>query len=165
MCICIFICTCICIRICICIQLLSAIPPPCPRTHRKAIARPSKNRPSWDTNPFKNRTKWRPKWFKIASKRPLGGVWGGLGAILAPRWPQEAKNLRKSISGVPSWEACWGPKSQKIAPKSDPEGDDFFIVFGIDFGSHFVPTWLQLGSQNPPKMEPSWDQNRCKLGY
>ena len=94
------------------IQKPAAPPPPGLRTHRKAIARPSKNRPSWDTNPFKNRTKWKPKWFKITPKRPLGGVWGGgLGAILAPRWPQEAKNLRKSISGAPSWEACWGQKS------------------------------------------------------
>ena len=39
-----------------------------------------------------------------------------------------------------------------------------FNCFGIAFWSHFVPTWLQLGSQNPPKMEPSWFQNRCKLG-
>ena len=104
---------------------------------------------------------------KMVQNRSQEASWrgrGGLGAILAPRWPQEAKNLRKSISGAPSWEACWGLKSQKIAPKSDPEGDDFFIVFGIDFWSHFVPTWLQLGSQNPPKMEPSWFQNRCKLG-
>ena len=161
---CIYAYTYIVIYVYMCIQLPEATPPPGLRMHRKAIARPSKNRPSWDTNPFKNRTKWKPKWFKIAPKRPLGGVWGGLGAILAPRWPQEAKNLRKSISGAPSWEACWGLKFQKIAPKSDPEGDDFFIVFGIDFWSHFVPTWLQLGSQNPPKMEPSWFQNRSKLG-
>ena len=100
----------------------------------------SKNHPSWDKKSFKNRTKWEENSFKIAPKRPLGGVWGGLEANLAPRWPQEAKNLRKSISGAPSWEACWDLKSQKIAPKRDPKSDDFLVVFGIGFWSHFGPT-------------------------
>ena len=64
-----------------------------------------------------------------ASWEVLRGSWGGLRGSLAPRWPQEPKKLRKSISGPPSWEACWDPKSSKIAPKSDPKGYHFLNLF------------------------------------
>ena len=123
------------IYICIDIQLPEATPPPGLRTHRKAIARPSKNRPSWATNPFKNPPKWWPKSPKIdqcglqisikinqksqknPSKSDPEGVLGGLGAILAPRWHQEPKGLRKAISRVPSWEPCWDQKSSRERSK------------------------------------------------
>ena len=95
-----------------------------------------------------------------ASWRGLGGSWGHLGSKMAPR----SKKPPKINFWAPLLGGMLGPKISKIVPKSDPEGDDFFIVLGIDFWSHFVPTWLQLGSQNPPKMEPSWFQNRCKFG-
>ena len=39
----------------------------------------------------------------------------------------------------------------------------FMINLKIDFWSDLVPTWLHLGPPNPPKMGPSWLQNRCKL--
>ena len=129
------------------IQLPEATPPPGLRMHRKAIARPSKNRPSWDTNPFKNRRKWKPKWFKIAPKRPLGGVWGGLGAILAPRWPQEAKNLRKSISGAPSWEAFWDQKFAFLSYLIIPAPHLSLLE------SHSIPN-----STNDPKSHPKCSQ-------
>ena len=145
-----------------------ATPPPGLRTHRKAIARPSKNRPSWAPNPFKNPSKWKPKSSKIAPRRPLGGVWGGLGAILAPRWPQggpkRPQDLEKSILGPPLGSQVGGQNRSKIHPEAIEKVIVFLITFGIDFWSDLVPTWLQLGSQNPPKMEPSWDQNRCRLG-
>ena len=38
----------------------------------------------------------------------------------------------------------------------------------MDLESHFwsdlVPTWVHLDSPNPPKVRPSWSQNRSKLG-
>ena len=34
----------------------------------------------------------------------------------------------------------------------------------MTFASIFGAIWCQLGSQNPPKMESNWYQNRCKLG-
>ena len=150
------------------IQLPEATPPPGLRMHRKAIARPSKNRPSWAPNPFKNPSKWKPKSSKIGPRRPLGGVWGSLGAILAPRWPQggpkRPQDLEKSILGPPLGRQVGGQNRSKIHPEAIEKVIVFLITFGIDFWSDLVPTWLQLGSQNPPKMEPSWDQNPCKLG-
>ena len=39
------------------------------------------------------------------------------------------------------------------------------IVFQLKFLSHLDPTWAHLGTQNHPKMEPSWHQNLSKLGH
>ena len=61
----------------------------------------------------KNRSTWGPKPINLMPKinlgRPLGGFlgglggsWGVLGAILAPRWLQEPQEPRKVISGAPS---------------------------------------------------------------
>ena len=40
----------------------------------------------------------------------------------------------------------------------------FLIGFGVGFYTHLVPTWLQHGSQNPPKIDPSWTKTRSKFG-
>ena len=39
------------------------------------------------------------------------------------------------------------------------------IKFEYILNSILVGFWLELGTQNPPKMEPSWVQNRSKLEY
>ena len=131
--------------------------------HRKAIARPSKNRPSWAPNRFKNPSKWRPKSSKIAPKRPLGGVLGDVGGVLGPRGVQEPKMVQKPNVGFPNLVPFWGPKSTKIGTKSDPKCDHFLHRFGNRFwerfGANLAPSW----PQNAPKMWPSWVQNRSKL--
>ena len=117
---------------------------------------------------------------KISPKRPLGGVlggvlegswgvfwellgglgtsWGGLGGVLAPRWPQEPKMLQNPNVGFPYWGPCWGPKSIKIGPKSDLKSYYFFDNF-LDrllerFGANLAPTWLPKPSQNGAKLAP-----------
>ena len=40
----------------------------------------------------------------------------------------------------------------------------FLVVFGVRFWWHLVPTWLPLGCQNLPKIEPSWLQDPSKIG-
>ena len=88
----------------------------------------------------------------------LGGSWGDLGAILAPRWPQEPQGPRKVISGAPSWGPSWGPKSIKIGPKSDPKGDHFYDHFGDRFlnrfGANLAPTWPPKPPKNGAKLAP-----------
>ena len=97
----------------------------------------------------------------------LGELLGGLGAILSTRWPQDGpkrpQDLEKSILGPPLGSQVGGQNRLKIHPEAIEKVIVFLITFGIDFWSDLVPTWLQLGSQNPPKMEPSWLENRSKL--
>ena len=77
---------------------------------------------------------WRQIWGSWADLGSKMGVWG---SILAPKW---------------------GPKSMKIAPKSDPKGDHFFDIF-LDrlwerFGANLAPTWFPKPSQNGAKLVP-----------
>ena len=82
----------------------------------------------------------------------LGTSWGGLGGVLAPRWPQEPKMLQNPNVGFPYWGSCWAPKFIKIDPKSDLKSDNFFIIFWIDLGTDFdgfwAPTWPPKGESN-----------------
>ena len=65
------------------------------------------------------------------------GVLGGLGALLAPRWPQELQKTAKIKVLTSSWGPSWGPKSMKIAPKSDPKCDHFYDRFEDRFLERF----------------------------
>ena len=97
-----------------------------------------------------------------ASWRGLGGVLGALGGVLAPRWPQDLKNLQKPKIAFPSWEPSWGSKSIKIGLKSDPKSDNFFDRF-LDrlwerFGANLAPSWTPKPSQNGAKLAPKSSQ-------
>ena len=132
--------------------------------------------PSW----FRKLSNWRPKSFQNLSQEAswrglggclggvlggvlgaLGGSWdllGGLGGVLAPRWPQEPKMFQNPNVAFPYWGPCWDPKSIKIGPKSDPKSDHFFDHF-LDrllerFGANLAPTWLPKPSQNGAKLAP-----------
>ena len=100
------------------------------------------------------------KSIRIGPQSCLGGVLGHLGPKMAPRWPQEPPKPRKSISGPPSWEPFWSPKSINIVPKSDPKGDRFYDRFGDRFlerfGANLAPSW-------PPKTLPKWTQVGSKI--
>ena len=104
-----------------------------------------------------NRSKFVQKSTKIGPKVLLESSGGHLG-------PKSKKSAFDPPSSPPSWEPSWSPKSIKIGPKSDPKCDHFLDRFGESFLKRFVPTWAHLDSQNPPKMRPSWPQNRSKLG-
>ena len=65
----------------------------------------------------------------------LGSKMWVLGSIMAPKW---------------------GPKSMKIAPKSDPKGDHFFDIFLDRF-------WERFGANLAPKTLPKWSQIGTKI--
>ena len=92
---------------------------------------------------IKNRSKINQKSIKNSSKIDLGGSWGGLGALLTPRWPQERKRCQKVKVLFPYWGPFWSPKSIKIDPKSDLKCDQFFDRFGDrvleQFGANLAP--------------------------
>ena len=92
------------------------------------------------------------------------GLLGALGEVLGGSWAQDLKNVEFANKSYTSWGSSWSPKSIKIGPKSDPKSDHFFDRFEDRFLEGYCPTWSHLGPQNPPKMEPSWLQNRSKLG-
>ena len=84
----------------------------------------------------------------------LGSKFGGLGPILAPRW---------GFWG-PSWLPNGAPNPPKSVPRAIWNAIFFIIDLKINFWSDLERTWPHLGPQNPPKMRPSWLQNRIKFG-
>ena len=64
-----------------------------------------------------------------ASWRLLGGLWGGLGGILAPRRLQEPKGVQKSNSFLPFWL----PKSFQNPVKIDLEAIQKVLILLISF--------------------------------
>ena len=111
---------------------------------------------------IKNQSKIYQKSIKNRSWGLLGASWGPLKVKMAPR----AKMMPKKgpVSPLPQGHVGAQNRSKSV-PRAIQKVIIFLIIFWIDFWSDFVPTWPQLGSQNPPKMGPSWLQNRCKLGY
>ena len=105
-----------------------------------------------------------PKIHQVGGQNPLQSVPRGLlessWAILGPRWPQEgskSENVQKTQTFPPSsWGASWSQNRPKIDLEAIQNMIVFLIAFGIDFWSHLELTWPHLGSQNPPKMDPSW---------
>ena len=55
----------------------------------------------------------------------------------------------------------WGPKME---PKSSQNQSGSLPKFWVWFYTHFVTTWLQLGGQNPPQIDPSWTKVDQKRG-
>ena len=104
---------------------------------------------------------WGPK---SVPRGLLEGSWGDLGAILAPGPFQEPFRgiLRKMGRG--SWDPFGSQNPSKFDLKAIQDLIIFCLTFELDFGTHFEPTWSHLGTQNPPKMRPSWVPNRSKLG-
>ena len=104
------------------------------------------------------------KWIKNQSKNRswwlLGGSWDLLNPKMAPRtqkWRQKSK----------FWPPLGGHVEDQNPHKIDLEAFQkaaiFLIGFGVGFYWHLVPTWLQLGSQNPFKIDPSWIKNWVRM--
>ena len=96
---------------------------------------------------------------------------GGSGGVLGPSWLQDgtksqksSENLIRRIPWAPPLGGHYGAQNQSTSgPRAIRKVIVFMIDLKIDFGSDLVPIWLHLGLQNPPKIGPSWLQNRCKL--
>ena len=94
----------------------------------------------------------------------LGASWGFLGA-LGPILATRAENPSTLPLVTPPLESQAGTKiSLKIDPEAYQKVIIFLIACGVGFCCHLVPTWLQLGRQNPPQIQPSWLQDPSKVG-
>jgi hypothetical protein len=98
-----------------------------------------------------------------------GGVWGGLGEGLGGLGghvgPKMGPRAQNPVRWTPLDPQVGSQNRAKIGPK--PVQNAIFFLMGCwtEFKSILVPIWLQLGSQNPPKMEPSWVPNRSNLEH
>ena len=117
-----------------------------------------------------------PNLSKSVPRSVLEGSWAGLRAILGhlspkrhPRGTKRPTRLRKGRAFPPSQRAPSREPPPLLRPKIDLKGIQkvifFMIVFYLKFLSHLDPTWVHLGSQNHPKMDPSCHQNPSKLAH
>ena len=92
----------------------------------------------------------------------LGGSWGGLGGLGGHVGPKMGPRAQNPVRWTPLDPQVGSQNRAKIGPK--PVQNAIFFLMGcwMGFKSILVPTWLQLGSQNHPKMEPSWLQKPSK---
>ena len=79
----------------------------------------------------------------------------------SPKTPQDTQ---KAFQVTPPWVPRWSQNPSKIDLEAFQKAVIFLIGFGVGFYTHFVPTWLQLGGQNPPKIDPSWTKIDQKCG-
>ena len=75
--------------------------------------------------------------------------WGGLGAIVVPRWVQGAKNIEVSSRTRPN-----GPIGNQNRRKINPESIQTVIAFVIGSWVGFGGTWPQLGPKLAAKSLP-----------
>ena len=122
-----------------------------PQTNQKTTKKSTKNQPKW----LQNRS-WRLSW------APLGASWG----VLGPSWRQDGPKSQKSgnlsIRVTPLGGQVGSQNPSKIVPEAYQKVIIFLIACGVGFCCHLVPTWLQLGRQNPPQIQPSWLQDPSK---
>ena len=124
--------------------------------------------PQTNQKTTKKSTKNQPKWLQNQSCRlswaPLEASW----ELLGPSWRQEAPRAENPSTLPlvdPPLESQVGTKnSLKIDPEAYQKVIIFLIACGVGFCCHLVPTWLQLGRQNPPQIQPSWLQDPSKNG-
>ena len=87
------------------------------------------------------------------------GSWGPLGPKTGPR---ANKNVEKWFLGPPLGSQVEAQNRSKSVPRAIQNVVIFWIDSETHFWSNLEPTWAQLGSQNRPKMEPSWLQKASK---
>ena len=127
----------------------------------------SRNEPP---NQPKNHQKINQKSTKMAPKSVLeavlGASWGflgALGAVLAPRWPQEPKKEPPAKLRNGSWELKSTQNCSGGLPKSDHFFDWFWGRVLVAFGPNLVPTWPPKPPQNRPKLVPRSIKNWIKM--
>ena len=111
---------------------------------------------------IQNPPNWAPKSIKLGSKihknQSWEGSWGVLGGSWAPRGPKSpSKWLPGKLGkmGLRGFGRDLGPKIDQnpILNRSKKQTFCWYMLRSI-----FLRFWHQLGPQNPPKMQPSWDQ-------
>ena len=125
------------------------------------------NRQKINQKSFKNQSKIYQNCSQNRSKSVHRAVLEGSWAILAPRWPQDGpkspQNFENRFLGPPLGGHFGSQNRSKSVSRAIRKVIVFMIGLKIDFWSDLVPTWPHLGPPNPPKMDPSRLQNRCKL--
>ena len=112
-----------------------------------------KMRPVWGRKSMQNWWKIDFKWTRVRlsiQELSQAAIWGLLGAS----WLQEGG----------SWAILSSKLGPKIGQNRSQERSEMWSIFWWIWRSIFEAIWSHLGSQTPPKMKPSWLQNRCKLG-
>ena len=124
------------------------------------------NPPNQPKKQSKNQTKINQNGSKIGLAGCLGRLLGLLGdswAHLGAKTATRAENPSTLPLVDPPLESQVGTKNSiKIDPEAYQKVIIFLIACGVGFCCHLVPTWLQLGRQNLPKIDPSWFQNLSK---
>ena len=105
-----------------------------PKIHQDIL----QNSPSWAPKSIKLGSKIHQVGFQNQEKSVLGGLWRGLGAILAPRAAQDQNIPPKPISGGPLGDPFWRPKSFQNQFFRVPRGVNFLINFLIGPRSIFL---------------------------
>ena len=113
-------------------------------------------------------TKMHPRSIKnrsrLGSRKLLDGSWTALGWILASRAKICPKRSQSGNVLDPQVRFKIEQNPDKSFPRATQKVIIFLIGCVVGFWCHLVPTWVQLGRQNPPKIDPSWSQNPSKKG-
>ena len=92
---------------------------------------------------------------------------GRLGAVLAPRWPQKPKSLKKPNLWTPQDPPTWEPKSTPNRSGSLPKSHHFFdCLWGrvlLPLAPNLAPTWPPKPSQNRSKLVPKSIKKEIKM--
>ena len=116
---------------------------------------------------WENRSKINQKSIKngpqIDQNRSKELSWRGLGPSWSQDGPKSPNNVENWFLGPPLGGHFGSQNRSKSAPRAIRKVIVLMIDLKIDFGIDLVPIWSHLGLQSPPKIDPSWLQNRCKL--
>ena len=88
-------------------------------------------------------------------KSVLGGVLGGSWAPRGTKTPSKSVPRKLVALILKGFGRVLGPKIDQKPIKSQLKNQS---IFQYMLRSIFLGFWHQLGPQNPPKIEPSWDQ-------
>ena len=134
------------------LSLLALLISNCQRQPRhrayECIARRSPDHPKTDQVGTQIHSKIEQNGRQNGSKSLPRGLLEGSGGVLGPSWLQDGPKKQKT-----SENQFLGPPLGRHVGTQNPR---------IEFWNHFVPTWLQLGRQNPSKIDPSWLQDASK---
>ena len=130
----------------------------------ECIARRSPDHPKTDQVGTQIHSKIEQNGSQNGSKSLPRGLLEGSGGVLGPSWLQDGPKKQKTSEN----QFLGPPLGRHVEPqnlkKSFPRAIQKVMIFSLFLGSTFGAILFQLGSQNPPKMEPNWFQTRCKLG-
>ena len=110
---------------------------------------------------LENPPSWGPKSTKLGSKINKNQSWEGLGAILTHLGPKRHQDPFKELPEKIKRKLgrvilrVLGPKIDQKPITSQLKNQS---IFKYMLRSIFLGFWHQLGFQNPPKIEQSWDQ-------